>query len=390
MRGFLGLLHRWFGLFTAIFLAISGFTGALISWDHELDAALNPQLYQAKWSRAESPLVLANQLEQREQGLIVSFLPLQHEANHALNLFISPRDAQAKERLDYNQVAINPQSGEIQARRMWGEISLARENLLPFLYKLHYTLHLPDIGSLETGMLFMGIVGIVWALDCFVALAISFPSWRSWKKSFTFRFRRGAYKLNFDLHRSGGVWLWALLLVLAVTSISMNLGFQVVRPLVNAISPLTPSPFETTPYSAFSSPAVTREQVLVFAEAESKKHNINKPLGGIFYSTDFNIYGVGYFEPGNSHGDGGLGNAWLYFSGDNGDFIGSSIPGEGSAGDIFMQAQFPLHSGRIIGVWGRALMSFLGVFVGVLSITGIVIWVRKRRVRVVRAEKSQV
>ncbi|MFX5562802.1 PepSY-associated TM helix domain-containing protein, partial [Acinetobacter baumannii] len=44
MRALLVLLHRWFGLAVAVFLFIAGVTGALISWDHELDAWLNPQL----------------------------------------------------------------------------------------------------------------------------------------------------------------------------------------------------------------------------------------------------------------------------------------------------------------------------------------------------------
>ena len=38
IRPWLGRLHRWFGLFTAVFLFIAGATGAVISWDHELDA----------------------------------------------------------------------------------------------------------------------------------------------------------------------------------------------------------------------------------------------------------------------------------------------------------------------------------------------------------------
>ena len=33
MRAFLVLLHRWFGLFIAVFLIIAGLTGALISWE---------------------------------------------------------------------------------------------------------------------------------------------------------------------------------------------------------------------------------------------------------------------------------------------------------------------------------------------------------------------
>ena len=45
MRAILVVLHRWFGLFIAGFLIIAGLTGALISWDHELDEWLNPHLF---------------------------------------------------------------------------------------------------------------------------------------------------------------------------------------------------------------------------------------------------------------------------------------------------------------------------------------------------------
>ncbi|MCK1316969.1 PepSY domain-containing protein, partial [Bradyrhizobium sp. 23] len=41
-----------------------------------------------------------------------------------------------------------------------------------------------------------------------------------------------------------------------------------------------------------------------------------------------------------------------------------------------------LHSGRIVGLFGRILISVMGLVVAALSVTGIVIWWRKRRARV--------
>ena len=57
-------------------------------------------------------------------------------------------------------------------------------------------------------------------------------------------------------------------------------------------------------------------------------------------------------------------------------------PWVGTAADIFVQAQFPLHSGRIVGLFGRILISIMGLVVAALSVTGVVIWWRKRRARV--------
>jgi len=52
-----------------------------------------------------------------------------------------------------------------------------------------------------------------------------------------------------------------------------------------------------------------------------------------------------------------------------------------------MQAQFPLHSGRILGIPGRVLISAMGLLVAMLSITGLVIWAKKRAVRVRGAQR---
>ncbi|MCB5188845.1 PepSY domain-containing protein [Methylobacillus caricis] len=388
MRKYLVVLHRWFGLAMAAFLLIAGATGAVISWDHELDEWLNPHLFKANSTgQYQDALQLANALEQRDPKLLVTYLPLDIEAGHALGLGVharmDPQTAKAYE-LGYNQVAINPVNGEIQGKRLWGEVSLSRENLLPFLYKLHYSMHIPDMWGMELGILFMGIIAIIWVFDNLIALWISFPNVKSWRKSFVFRWKQGGRKLNFDLHRSGGVWVWLLLLLLAVTSVSMNLNFQVMRPIVETFSTLTPNPFASRIPNAEDQPiepGIKREAILEIARKEASGRGWTAPAGAVFYSPAFGIYGVGFFEAGNDHGDGGLGNPWLYFDGQDGSPAGTVIPGSGSAGDIFMQAQFPLHSGRILGLPGRVMISIMGAIVAMLSITGIIIWLRKRKAR---------
>lgn len=402
MRAVLVLLHRWFGLGVAVFLFISGATGAIISWDHELDAALNPSLFHANSADAgtvagqpRGGLELANIVEAKEPKLRVTYVLNESEPGHTITMMVEPRLDPASGKpyeLAYNQIAVDPVTAEVQGQRMWGAVSLSRENLLPFLYKLHYTMHLPAIGGFETGTWLMGIIGIVWMLDCFIALWISFPNWRSWRKSFAFRWKDGGHKLNFDLHRSGAMWVWGLLLVLAVTSVSMNLGSQVVQPVLRVFSTITPTAFDTrTPVSPDKvvEPKISREQVTQLAVEEGRRRGFTVPAGGVFYSSMFGLYGVGFFEPGNDHGDVGLGNAWLYFDAATGKPEGTRIPGSGSAGDLFMQAQFPLHSGRILGLPGRIFVSLLGALVAMLSVTGVLIWWRKRQARVRQAIKAR-
>jgi uncharacterized iron-regulated membrane protein len=74
----------------------------------------------------------------------------------------------------------------------------------------------------------------------------------------------------------------------------------------------------------------------------------------------------------------------LVLDGRSGEAAGGRVPFEGTAADIFMQLQFPLHSGRIAGLPGRILISLLGLVVAMLSITGIVIWAKKRGAQAAR------
>lgn len=393
MRAWMTRLHRWAGLFMAAFLFVAGLTGAVISWDHEIDEWLNPQLFDAPApspeARKRTALELVEGLEAADPRLRVAFAPLEVEDGHALGVSVVPRIDPATGKpyeLGFNQVTLDPYTGQVQGTRLWGAISLSRENLMPFLYKLHYSMHIPNVGALELGTWFMGMVSIVWVLDCIVALYISLPgarAWRrSWRKSFSLRLRQGGHKRTFDLHRAGGLWVWGLLLIVAITSVSMNLRREVVRPLVERLSSLTPDIFALrapVPASRFVEPGIRREEALALALQEADRRGWQTPAGAVFYSAPYRLYGVNFFEPGDDHASWGLGNPWIYLDAQTGAYIGDRVPGTGTMGDLFLQAQLPLHTGRIAGTPGRILMTALGLLVAMLCVTGVMIWARKRR-----------
>jgi uncharacterized iron-regulated membrane protein len=388
VRRILGLAHRWLGLFTAVFLALAGVTGAIIAWEHELDGWLNPAFYESPISTVTtSPLAIADAIEQADPRVVVTYLPLATVPGEAMQVWVDPRTDPATSTpfdVDVNEIGVDPHTGREQARRFWGRTSLARENVIPFLYKFHSTLQLPEVGGYDVGTLFMGIVAIVWTIDALVALWLSFPSFQSWRKSFAFRWKRGGHALTFDLHRSGGVWIWALMTAFAMTAVAMNLRTEVVVPIVGALSPLSASPFDrrTRADADRDTPAaIDRAGALRLARDEAMRRGWTTPPGALLYSSEYRIYGVGFFAPEDEHADYSLGNRWLYFDAQDGTPAGADLPGHGSAGDVFLAAQFPIHSGRLLGTPGRVLVSLLGVAIATLSVTGIVIWARKRRAR---------
>jgi uncharacterized iron-regulated membrane protein len=409
VRGLLVIVHRWAGLFIAIFLFIAGLTGALISWDHELDEWLNPDLFEAQQSGTPLPPVeLVKRFEASNPKARVLYFPLSYEPGKTADLFVGPRVDPATGKLfplDYNQAYLEPATGEVRGTRFWGQISLHRHDILPFLYKLHYSMHVPTMfGTDRLGIWLMGIVAVVWTFDCFAGLALTLPrrqragvalvsglparadkSWFArWAPAWRIKTNASAYRLNFDLHRAGGLWAWVFLLIVAFTSISMNLGDEVVRPMLGKVFSLTPEVSDSREQAPFDKPIEAKlpfSSILQRASGEAVNRSWEEPLGSTFYDQQTGIYMVSFFAPGGDHGSGGMGTKTLYLDGNTGAVLGDSVPWAGTAADVFMQLQFPLHSGRIAGLPGRILLSILGVVVAGLSLTGIIIWFKKRLAR---------
>ncbi|MBO9708632.1 MAG: PepSY domain-containing protein [Caulobacter sp.] len=408
-RQILTFLHRWVGLFIAGFLFVSGVTGAVISWDHELDDVLNPHLMYArsKSGAPKPPLDLARAIEARDPRVQVTYAPLAPEPGGTLAFGVAPKRDPATGKLfqpGYNQVFVDPVTGQEQGRREWGAVwPITSETFVSFLYVLHYSLHIPEMWGIDRwGIWLLGVVAVLWTLDCFVGFYLTLPPrpkaasekradakgfWSRWKPAWQIKTKASAYRINFDIHRAFGLWLWGVLFTVAFTAFSLNLYTEVFYPVMSKVSKVTPSPFDLRKPADIHNPIIaTRsyDQVLAAAKTDAAARGWTAPPGGVFYSPEYGIYGVAFHEPGGDHGGAGVGPPYLYYDGRTGQFLGQREPWAGTAADIFVQAQFPLHSGRILGLPGRILISFMGLVVAALSVTGVVIWWKKRKARVLR------
>lgn len=413
MRGFWTAIHRWLGLTVALFLIVSGLTGAVISWDHEIDGWLNRKLYDTTTRGPfKDPFDLAAAVEAHDPRVRVAYLPLGFEEGHAAGYFVQPRiDAGTGKhyKLGFNQVFVDPVTAEVRGQRDSTAVSLRTETLMPFLRRLHYMLHVPTFwGQDRVGWWIMGTVALIWLVDSFVALYLTMPRrlktpkdappkhrnpatwWGRWQPSWAIRWRAGGYKLNFDLHRAGGLWAWVLIVVIAFTSFSLNLYREVFYPLMSMVSKTTPSPNVLRPPGPVGTriePAIGFRDIVSRAETEARRRGWDTPLGGVFYNARAGFYNVSFFDHASHDSSDGMGLSNLYMDGKDGSVVSSNRPWDGSAADVFLQLQLPLHGGRILGLPGRILMSCMGLLVAMLSVTGIVIWWRKRRARTANAHR---
>ena len=415
MREFWTVVHRWLGLTVALFLIVAGATGAVISWDHEIDEWLNADIMHTPGRGALlDPLALAAAVEAHDSRAEVSYMTLGLEEGHAASFLVRPRKDPATGApyvLGYNNVFVDPVTAQVTGQRNSKSLALSQRNLMPWLRHLHESLHMPAFwGSDRWGFWLMGGVALMWLIDSFVALYLTLPRrlaavrsaraaagparswWSRWQPAWVVRWRAGGYKLNFDLHRAGGLWVWLIIIVVSFTSFSLNLYREVFYPVMRQISTITPGPYETlkpAPLGSFIEPKISFAQAIDIARAEGERQGFEHPPGGIWYGGDFPFYNVSFFDPSNELGAQGMGLSNIYVSAEDGAVLGQHRPWHGTAADVFVQLQLPLHSGRILGLPGRILMSVMGLMVVMLSVTGIVIWERKRRARRAAARAPQ-
>jgi uncharacterized iron-regulated membrane protein len=159
----------------------------------------------------------------------------------------------------------------------------------------------------------------------------------------------------------------------------LNLQFEVFRPVLSSLAPVTPHPIETAASRGRGpalDPGMSYAEIIAIARSDGARRGWVPPFD-VFYSQEFGAYGVGYGD----HHRPGLGVPWLFYDDRDGKLIGEVVPGAGTAADRFMQWMLPLHTGRIMGLPGQIIVCVLGLSVSALSITGVAIWAAKRRRR---------
>ena len=150
--------------------------------------------------------------------------------------------------------------------------------------------------------------------------------------------------------------------------------------MVELISPLTPSVYEMRAPPPIAAPTPFGfDEGLARAQAEADWRGWAQPPDRIYRSSR-GVYSVTYRPSQHRRGD-WLGSPVIDIDMRNGQVLQVHVPGEGTAGDVIMDVQMPLHSGELLGLPGRILVCAAGIAVAMLSVTGVIVWWRKRVAR---------
>ena len=373
-RNLLTVIHRYTGLAIASFLIVVGITGSVIAFAGELDRALNPNWFTVEPKGKQMPASkMVIEVQEHFKNARVEHISLPKLPEDAAVLSLTSK--RGADPIVDDQVFLNPYTGDIIGQRVWGELGLDRARIIPFLYKLHYSLHLN-----KTGILLLGVVSLIWFFDCFVGIYLALPryTWRSIKSSLSVKWNSGPARFNFDVHRATGLWIWLILAMLAFTGVAMNLSTEVFRPAVKIFSSFSQWPDANYSLQGDSEDKfkVPIDIAIKVADEYLEEEGIYAKLGAIGFNHGKGTYRIRYHSSADlmdQHPD-----TQIFVSGQTAEVFGRRIPGEGTTGDIISEWQYPLHSGKAFGLAGRVLICLSGIGVTVLSITGVIIWGRKR------------
>lgn len=359
LRAAITTLHRWFGLVAAVWLFGIALSGSIIAFHGEIDRALNPDFFRASGQGPVAPLLA--DAERRHPGGEVRTVLYEHEVPGLVSLGVRTADDR---RL---QLYYDSGTGRLNGVRS-DDNGLSRRALVGTVYRFHYSF----LGG-EALEWFLGLVALGWALTQLLALGIGFTSLARWRDSF--RIRRGTHghKRNFDLHRALSLWLYPLTLMLAVSGIYFNWP-DAFKDTVAAVSPVTPTFDAVTTTGAPVAPRLSMADAGGRFAALAAPH----PVTSFSYNETAGAYRARTRDARDISDNG---QRILWISAQDGQVLHDRHETMGSAGDVFLAWQFPLHSGRALGLGGRALIAFAGLVIMTAIVTGLLVWAKKRKQR---------
>ena len=384
----------------ALFLIIVGLTGSVLAFREELDVWLNPELLTV--AKRDAPLLDGFALREKAAALYPSArldtVPLDIEPGRAARFLIVPNMDKVME--TEFEIFLDPYRGEkLGERRIWSDPSLARKDIISFLYRLHFALALPWSTG-ELGATILGITALVWTIDCFIGFYLTLPLrwrangdaspgtkswWSRWKPAWLIKFNAGAYRINFDIHRALGLWTWAMLFILAWSSVGFNFN-QVYTPAMRALFEFSdPAAGLPTRAEPLDHPRLGwREAYAVghaLLEEQARQHGfvIGKEKYLIF-NRDRGVYFI--TAQGSQEGKKSY-RTTVIFDADTGAMLQFSWPGSPSekTGDVVTLWLYWLHMAAVFGLPMQIFVCIMGLVITALSVTGVYIWWKKRRAR---------
>ena len=288
--------------------------------------------------------------------------------------------AQANPAWEHREVFINPYDATLIGTRLtkaadWS--SFFPRTFIGFIFALHYSLLLPDIGGT--------IVGVCAALLCFsllTGLILWWPLDSRWKRVLTIKRGASPVRFNHDLHQSIGFYTLPVIFAVLFSGIYMVLPTQFMA-LLHIFSPDTVRRYEVAPTRKADTKLIGLDSAVKVVQ---ERFPDARPFWIYLPNTKKPRYMICQQEGARTHSY-FIDRRCTVLNGYSGAVMHVEEAGVGTAGDTFIAWQWPLHSGYVFGWTGRILVFVCGLLCPVIFVTGVIRWLQKRRARLVPKER---
>lgn len=368
-------VHLWLGLGFGLFLAVVGLTGSVLVFWHELDEAINPNLYKAQVINGLANKTIDEIITSAKQAAPKGWDSVWLDAPKANENFVFgfyyPEASPKPEEAESLNIAVNPYTAEVVGRRVfyhgWNPL---KHSLVGFFFKLHYALFLG-----ETGVTIVGVLSVLFLTSVMTGLILWWPLNGNWQRVLTIKRRASSERFNHDLHQSAGFYSLIVILAILMSGMYFNLPDQF-RWLVECFSTLTPE-VQAKEVIATNNPISPIQNALTKAQTiypNSMPHYYS-------FGNKDNAALTACYKDIKDLQSKVLDMGCVVIDPNNGSILQIKDSAHGSAGDVFMQWQWPLHSGIAFGWTGRILVFNTGLLCPLLFVTGVIRWLQKRKAK---------
>jgi uncharacterized iron-regulated membrane protein len=357
VKYWIGKLHLWLGLASGIIILIVGTTGGILAFQDEIkDAVSNYRKIPVEDKHFLPPSTLKNIAAQlHPKGKITR-----------LTLFDKERAVVAliKDGSNSFTVYLNPYSGKV----------LGEENMKNDFFMNVQLLHKHLLLPKQVGGQIVGIAVIVFVVMLITGLVLWWPKRKKLhKQSFTIKWNGRWKRVNYDLHKVFGFYVFAVAFIIAITGLSMSYewvrtslsktanlgkvypqeGAKMLKSDTRATNILSPDQLLDSSYVKVKTLSTTAKMITLFFPAK-KEGTINIAA----FEEQLHRYKKSDY----------------YFDQYTGDCLKQKTHQSKSAGSKLEDMNYDIHTGQILGFIGKIIAFLTSLIVASLPVTGFFVW----------------
>lgn len=372
LRKALFQVHLWAGVILALWVVLIGTTGAVLVFRQELQKLTFPKYFTVvSHGEPDAPpaQIIQNLLDAYPGYKLLGIDYPTYRRGTYLSYLTKGGELRT--------VFSHPVTGQVI-----GE--LPKASWITQLQDLHF-----DLLGGSTGRIVNGIGASILIAMFATGLVVWWPGLDRWRQSLWVNVKSGWRRMNWDVHSATGFWLFALLMLWAVTGIEFAFP-QAFRSGVNAVSPLTTfhAPLSNVP-SGQMTKAADISQLVEKAQGLAR----GARPGRVVLPANSNA-AILILLARVEHGDFDTSDEiLLYFDQYSGQLLQrreAALEAQ-TAGDLVMKWIGPLHVGSFGGLGVKLLWSIVALSFPALALTGVIMWwnrVVRPRLRTARLEVS--